>query len=277
MTSPISMKEMLDAGVHFGHQTQRWNPKMKPYIFGSRNKVHIIDLQQTVRLFRRAYEFIVDTVSEGGSVMFVGTKRQAREIIAEEGERSEQFYMTHRWLGGTLTNFRTIKQSVEVYNELVKMAEDDNYRVKTKKEALKKEKLKDKLGRNLIGISKMSKLPTAMFIIDPHKEKIALHEANVLGIPVIALCDTNCDPDGIDFLIPGNDDAIRSIKLFSSKIADACLEGKAIYRENKRSSAGEKKEIGDSVTVGGKKVQVKKMQKSEETFSSDESDAKTEE
>jgi len=235
MAGPISMKELLDSGAHFGHQTHRWNPKMKPYIFGARNGVHIIDLQQTVRLFKKAYEYIVETVAGGEAVLFVGTKRQSQEIIIEEAERAGQYYLTNRWLGGTLTNFRTIKQSVERYNELVKMSEEGNFRVKTKKEALSKEKEKTKLARNLIGIAKMTKHPGALFVVDPHKEQIAVKEANILGIPVIAICDTNCDPDGVDYVIPGNDDAIRAIKLFISRIADACLEGQSKFKEQGRS------------------------------------------
>ncbi len=263
------MKEMLECGVHFGHQTQKWNPKMKPYIFGARNGVHIIDLQQTVRMFREAYQYVLDRVAEGETVLFVGTKRQAADVIREEAERAGMFYVTSRWLGGTLTNFRTIKISVENLNELEKQFESGNYPVRTKKEGMMKDKLRQKLSKNLSGVRKMSKLPGVLFIIDPEKERIAVNEANRLHIPVVAICDSNCDPEGIDFVIPGNDDAIRSIRLFAGKIADACKEGKGLQKD--RGTATKEAGPKDSVVEGrreidGKKVSVKKVvkKKSEE-------------
>lgn len=265
MPGPISMKELLECGVHFGHQTQKWNPKMKPYIFGSRNGVHIIDLQQTVRLFRDAYQFILDRVSQGETVLFVGTKRQAADVIEEEADRAGMYYIKNRWLGGTLTNFRTIKISIENLNELERMAEDGNYPVRTKKEAMMKEKLRQKLLKNLSGIRKMSKLPGVLFVIDPRKERIAIHEANNLHIPVVAVCDTNCAPDGVDMIIPGNDDAIRAIKLFAGKVADACLEGQQLYKELGASRVKEEsKAIESKRDIGGKKVSVKKIQRKKE-------------
>ncbi len=267
MPGPISMKELLECGVHFGHQTARWNPKMKSYIYGARNGVHIIDLQQTVRMFREAYQFVLDRVTEGETVLFVGTKRQAADVIREEAERSGMFYVNNRWLGGTLTNFRTIKISVENLNELEKMHEDGQYPVRTKKEAMMKDKLRLKLGKNLSGVRKMGRLPGILFVIDPHKESIAVAEANKLGIPVVAICDTNCDPDGVDFIIPGNDDAIRSIKLFTGKIADACTEGSVLSKE--RGTAARKEEAAEGTKSGarmidGKKVAVKKARRKDE-------------
>jgi len=249
------MKELLECGVHFGHQTQKWNPKMKPYIFGARNGVHIIDLQQTVRMFREAYDYILDRVADGESVIFVGTKRQAQDVISEEAERCGMYYIKNRWLGGTLTNFNTIKISIENLNELEKMHEEGHYPVRTKKEAMMKDKLRLKLLKNLSGIRKMQKLPGIMFVIDPRKERIAIHEANNLKIPVVAICDSNCAPDGVDFIIPGNDDAIRSIQLFAGKIADACIEGTSL----RKAKAPEKAE--GKRNIGGKKVNVKKVKK----------------
>jgi small subunit ribosomal protein S2 len=254
------MKELLECGVHFGHQTQKWNPKMKPYIFGARNGVHIIDLQQTLRMFRYAYQFIVERVSQGETVLFVGTKRQAADVVAQEAERGGMYYVNNRWLGGTLTNFKTIKISIENLNELERMAAEGNYPVRTKKEAMMKEKLRQKLLKNLAGIRKMTKLPAVMFVIDPHKERIAVHEANRLGIPVVAICDTNCDPEGIDMIIPGNDDAIRAIRLFASKVADACMEGATLYKElGRQEKKDEAKKDEFKRNIGGKKVDVKKV------------------
>ena len=259
MPGPITMKELLEAGVHFGHQTARWNPKMKPYIFGARNGVHIIDLQQTVRLFRDAYQFIVDRVAEGESVLFVGTKRQAADVIKQESERAGMYFVNNRWLGGTMTNFRTIRISIDNLNELEKMFEDGNYPVRTKKEAMMKDKLRQKLSKNLSGIRKMGRLPGVMFVIDPVKERIAVHEANTLGIPVIAVCDTNCDPDGVDYVIPGNDDAIRAIRLFSRKVAEACLEGQALQKDTSPAKAKDGLISDEKRDIGGKKVAVKKV------------------
>ena len=232
--SNVSLREMLEAGVHFGHQTGRWNPKMRPYIFGARNKVHIIDLSQTVRLLDRACDFISGTVSQGRRVLFVGTKKQAQDIVREEAIRAKQFHITNRWLGGTLTNFRTVKTSVDRLKELDRMETDGSFDKFTKKEALILARDQEKLERNIGGIKEMTGLPGAMFVIDPRKEGIAINEANRLGIPVVALTDTNCDPAGIDFVIPGNDDALRSIRLFAGAIADACLEGARRAGTNRR-------------------------------------------
>ncbi len=222
----VSMRQMLEAGLHFGHQTRRWNPKMKPYIYGPRNGIYIINLDKTMRHFRSAYGFVVDLVAKGGTIMFVGTKRQAREIITKEAVRCGMFYINHRWLGGMMTNFQTIKHSVERLKKIETMKEDGSINRFPKKEILMMDKELVKLDRNLGGIKNMRSLPDAIFVIDPKNEEIAVSEARKLGIPVIALTDTNCDPDGIDYLIPGNDDAIRSIKLIASLVADAVLEGK---------------------------------------------------
>jgi len=225
--SAITMKQLLEAGVHFGHQTKRWNPKMKPYIFGARNGIYIIDLQRTVTLARQAFRFVSDAVAKGGTVLFVGTKKQAQDAIREEASRSSMFHVTNRWLGGTLTNFKTIKTGIDRLKTIEKMAEDGTYERLPKKEVASLEREREKLERNLGGIKEMNRLPAALFVIDTKKEYIAVHEANRLGIPVVAVVDTNCDPEGIDYVIPGNDDAIRSIRLFTSKVAEAAIEGKA--------------------------------------------------
>jgi small subunit ribosomal protein S2 len=204
----VTMKELLEAGVHFGHQTRRWNPKMKPYIFGARNGIYIIDLQKTVRMFQEAYQFIVQTTSAGETVLFVGTKPQAADIIKEEAERCGMYYVNHRWLGGMLTNFKTIRLRIERLKELDAMFEDGSIARFPKKEVLKLAREREKLQKNLSGIKNMTHLPGAIFVVDPQKEKIAVAEANRLGIPVVAIVDTNCDPDPIDYPIPGNDDAI---------------------------------------------------------------------
>jgi small subunit ribosomal protein S2 len=222
---PLPLRALLDAGVHFGHQTKRWNPKMRPFIYGARNGVHIIDLDQTTRLFKRAYDFLVDAVGRGGHVLFVGTKRQAQDIVQEEARRSGMYFVTNRWLGGTLTNFRTIKQGLDRLRTLERMKEDGTYDQFVKKEVVKLEKERERLEKYLGGLKGMAAIPQAMFIIDPHQEFIAISEARKLGIPVVAITDTNCDPDLVDFVIPGNDDAIRSIKLIASRVADACVEG----------------------------------------------------
>ncbi len=229
--SHITMKQLLEAGVHFGHQTRRWNPKMKPFIFGERNGIHIIDLQQTIKYFEIAYEFVVNLVAEGGKILFVGTKKQAQETIKEEAQRCGMYYVNYRWLGGTLTNFRTIRQSVEKLKRIESWFEDGTIERFPKKERLKLERLKNKLERNLAGIKDMESLPQALYIVDPVYEEIAVKEARKLGIPIVAIVDTNCDPDLIDYIIPGNDDAIRAVKLITSRIADACLEGLEIYKE----------------------------------------------
>ncbi|MCJ7593955.1 MAG: 30S ribosomal protein S2 [Desulfobacterales bacterium] len=246
MAVSVSMKELLEAGVHFGHQTRRWNPKMKPYIFGARNGIHIIDLQRTVGLFATAYQLIVRTVSEGYPVLFVGTKKQAHDAVVEESERCGMFNVVNRWLGGTLTNFQTIRKSIGRLKELESMINDGSISRYTKKEALMMEKELAKLQKNLGGIKNMDELPGAVFIIDPKKEAIAVKETRNLGIPLVAIADTNCDPDDIDYIIPGNDDAIRAIRLFCSKIADACIEGHNLAEERLRAETetGPEKEEG---------------------------------
>jgi small subunit ribosomal protein S2 len=233
----VTMKEMLEAGVHFGHQTKRWNPKMKPYIFGARNGIYIIDLQKTVRMFRDAYDFIADTVASGKSVLFVGTKKQARESIYEEANRAEQFYVHNRWLGGMLTNFQTVKKSVDRLNYLNTIENDGSINLFPKKERLKLGKERTKLDSTLGGIRSMTKLPGAIFIVDPKNEAIAVREGRRLGIPIVAIVDTNCNPDEIDHAIPGNDDAIRAIRLITSKMADACVEGQARFKERQQAEA----------------------------------------
>jgi small subunit ribosomal protein S2 len=226
----ITMKELLEAGVHFGHQTRRWNPKMKKYIFGKRNGIYIIDLQKTLKLFKEASAFLSDLASEGKTILFVGTKRQAQDAILEEANRCGMFYVNSRWLGGTLTNFSTVRKSIERLKEIETIVGD------TEKEMSKKERAavnreREKLLKNLAGIRDMGGLPDALFVIDPTKEYIAVKEARKLGIPVVAIVDTNCDPEGIDYVIPGNDDAIRAIRLFAQKIADAVLEGYNLAEE----------------------------------------------
>jgi len=243
---PISMRQLLEAGVHFGHQTKRWNPKMRPFIFGARNGIHIIDLQHTVKLFNRAYKFVMDTVAGGNSVLFVGTKKQAQEVIQEEARRSGQFFVTNRWLGGTLTNFKTVKGSIERLRGIEKMAEDGTFERMTKKEVLGLERERVKLEKTLGGIKAMTGLPGAVFIIDPKKEHIAVEEARKLEIPIVAITDTNCDPDLIDYVIPGNDDAIRAIKLFTGKIADAALSGARMGKERAVSSRDRRDESDDA-------------------------------
>ncbi len=219
-----SMKQLLEAGVHFGHQTSRWNPKMKKYIYGARNNIHIIDLQLTVEEIEKAYKFVVETVKQGKSVLFVGTKKQAQEAIAQEAERCGQFYMNTRWLGGTLTNFKTIKSRVERLDKLDNMEKTGQFDLLPKKEVIALKAERDKLQAVLGGIRKMNTLPGVMFVVDPHNEDIAVKEAKNLNIPVVAITDTNCDPDVIDYVIPGNDDAIRAVKLIASIIADAVIE-----------------------------------------------------
>ncbi|HEX8960010.1 MAG TPA: 30S ribosomal protein S2 [Geobacteraceae bacterium] len=223
--SSITMKELLEAGVHFGHQTKRWNPKMKPYIFGARNGIYIIDLQKTVRMFKGAYNFVVDAAKNGETILFVGTKKQAQDSVAEEASRCGMFYVNQRWLGGMLTNFATVKQSIDRLKRLDAMIADGTISAYTKKEALQFDKERAKLEKTLGGIKGMHKLPGALFVIDPKNEEIAVQEAKKLGIPVVAIVDTNCDPDNVDYIIPGNDDAIRAIRLLTSKIADAVVEG----------------------------------------------------
>jgi small subunit ribosomal protein S2 len=228
---PLPIKSLLDAGVHFGHQTKRWNPKMRPFIYGARNGIHIIDLDQTARLFARAYSFVQETVARGGHLLMIGTKRQAQEIVQEEAARSGSFYVVNRWLGGTLTNFRTIKQGLERMRQLERMKEDGTYQSLSKKEVSRLEKERERFEKYVGGLKNMGSLPSAVFIIDPAMETIAVQEAKKLQIPILAITDTNCDPDVIDFPIPGNDDAIRSIKLITSRIADAVVEGSQRRKE----------------------------------------------
>jgi small subunit ribosomal protein S2 len=229
--SGITMKQMLESGLHFGHQTRRWNPKMKPYIFAPRNGIYIINLDKSIKLFKKAYDYVVDGASKGGYILFVGTKRQAQATIKEEAVRSGMFYINHRWLGGTLTNFQTIKKSVDRLKSIEAMQADGSISKFPKKEVLLMEKERIKLERNIGGIKNMRSLPVAVFVIDPNKEQIAVKEANKLNIPVIALADTNCNPDGISYIIPGNDDAIRAIKLITSAIADAVLDGRSQLKD----------------------------------------------
>jgi small subunit ribosomal protein S2 len=221
----ITIKELLEAGVHFGHQTNRWNPKMKRYIFGERNGIYIIDLQQTVQRFETAYNFVRDTVASGESVLFVGTKRQAVDILEEEAKRSQMFFINQRWLGGMLTNFQTIRRSIDKLKKYEATLSEGSGARLTKKELSQMDKERQKLEKTLRGIKNMNSLPGCVFVLDTRVERIAVQEANRLSIPVVAIVDTNCDPDGIDYPIPGNDDAIRSIKLIASRIADACIEG----------------------------------------------------
>jgi small subunit ribosomal protein S2 len=239
------MKLLLEAGVHFGHQTNKWNPKMKQYIFGARNNIYIIDLQQTVAMFQTAYNFVVDTVSQGKEVLFVGTKKQSQEAIKEEAVRCGMPYVNQRWLGGMLTNFFTIKKSIDRLNALTIMFSDESIKAFPKKEITKLQKEKEKLENVLGGIRNMKSHPAAVFIVDPNRERITVNEAKKLKIPLVAIVDTNCDPDDINYVIPGNDDAIRAIKLFASKFADAVLEGKKRFEE--KLNAESNKEAGTVV------------------------------
>jgi small subunit ribosomal protein S2 len=231
--STINMKEFLEAGVHFGHQTRRWNPKMKEYIYGERNGIYIIDLQKTLKLFKDAAKFVSDLAVEGKILLFVGTKRQAQEAIAEEALRCSMYYVNHRWLGGLLTNHTTIQKSIQRLKDLEEMSRDGRYELLPKKEVLKLERERQHLEYNLAGIKEMPGLPDALFVVDSNNEHIAVKEAHKLGIPVVAVVDTNCDPDLVDFVIPGNDDALRSIRLFTSHIADAVVEGRQSAEERR--------------------------------------------
>src|SRR5579859_5711874 len=227
----ITMKELLEAGVHFGHQTRRWNPKMKEYIFGERNGIHIIDLQKTLKMFRDASRFVGELASQGRTVLFVGTKRQAQEAVAEEANRCGMFYVNHRWLGGTLTNWSTLQKSIKRLKTLKAMTEDGRMAQLSKKEAARLDREMKHLKQNLSGVENMTALPDAMFVIDSNAEGIAVREARRMGVPVVSIVDTNCDPDQVDWVIPGNDDALRAIKLFTSKIADSVIEGRALATE----------------------------------------------
>ncbi|HTS12923.1 MAG TPA: 30S ribosomal protein S2 [Candidatus Limnocylindrales bacterium] len=228
----ITMKELLEAGVHFGHQTRRWNPKMKEYIFGERNGIHIIDLQKTLKMFREAARYVADQAGQGRSVLFLGTKRQAQEAIAEEAQRCGMFYVNHRWLGGTLTNWVTLQKSIKRLKLLKSMVEDGRMAALPKKEAARLERELKHLQQNFSGVENMATLPDAMFVIDPNAEVIAVREARRMGIPVVAIVDTNCDPDLVDWVIPGNDDALRAIRLFTSKISDAVLTGRQSFEQS---------------------------------------------
>jgi small subunit ribosomal protein S2 len=245
----ITMKELLEAGVHFGHQTRRWNPKMKEYIFGERNGIHIIDLQKTLKLFREASRFIGELSSSGKTVLFIGTKRQAQESVAEEANRCGMFYVNHRWLGGTLTNWATLQKSIKRLKTLKAMIEDGRMAQLSKKEAARLDRELKHLKQNLSGVENMSALPDAMFVIDSHSEAIAVREARRMGVPVVSIVDTNCDPDQVDWVIPGNDDALRAIKLFTSKISDAVIEGRHAYE---RSQIADQKAATDAAADGEK-------------------------
>jgi len=253
------MKELLEAGVHFGHQVRRWNPKMKEYIFGERNGIYIIDLQKTQRMFREAINFVTNLIAEdrGKTVLFVGTKRQAQDAIREESERCGQYYVNQRWLGGLLTNFQTVQKSIKRLRDLEAMQTDGRYEKLTKKERIKLDRERESLNKNLSGIKTMGRLPDAIFIIDVRKEEIAVAEANRLGIPIVAVVDTNCSPEGIDYVIPGNDDALRAVRLFASRIADSILEGQQIATEGgvaiapaEPGEAGETSEVAEAVEDG---------------------------
>jgi len=228
--SNFTMKQLLEAGVHFGHQTRRWHPKMAPYLFGKRNGIHIIDLQKTLKMANESYEFMRELAAAGGRVLFVGTKRQARDAIREEASRADQFFVNHRWLGGSLTNFSTIQQSVRKMKDLQRQKEEGLFDLLTKKEAMQLEHKLSKLERSLGGIKDMLSLPDCLFVIDIRKEELAIAEARKLGIPVVAVVDSNCDPSNVDYIIPGNDDAIRAVRLFCSKMADAMIEGVEMWR-----------------------------------------------
>jgi small subunit ribosomal protein S2 len=256
----ITIRQLLEAGVHFGHRTDRWNPRMRPYIYGARNGIHIIDLQQTAALFRRAYSFIRSRAADGAPILFVGTKKQAQDVMVAEAQRAGHYFVVSRWLGGTLTNWKTIRQSVDKLRGLERMAEDGTHHKLTKKEVLRMERMRLKLERNLGGIKDMPRLPGAIFVIDPAKEHIAIAEARRLKIPVVAVADTNADPNVVDYVIPGNDDAIRSIKLFCTKIADACIEGTRIGKQRAVAASSADEEAPEMIRVmtggDGPKVEI---------------------
>ena len=246
MAVEITMKELLEAGVHFGHQTRRWNPKMKEFIFGERNGIHIIDLQKTLKMFREASRFVSDLTGQGKTVLFVGTKRQAQEAVAEEAKRCSAFFVNHRWLAGTLTNWATLQKSIKRLKLLKAMIEDGRMEQLSKKERARLEREMKHLQQNLEGIEGMAQLPDAMFVIDSNAEEIAVREARRMGVPVVAVVDTNCDPDLVDWIIPGNDDALRAIKLFTSKISESVIEGHAAYQQ---SQVAEEKVAGEQPLV----------------------------
>ncbi|QQR90122.1 MAG: 30S ribosomal protein S2 [Myxococcales bacterium] len=258
----IELRDLIDAGVHFGHQTRRWNPKMRNFIYGARNGIHIIDLDQTVDRFNKAYRFVTDAVARGGHVLFIGTKRQAVDIIVEESARAHQFHVTGRWLGGTLTNFQTVKRSIERLLELERVLEDGSVSSLTKKELLGLDRERERLEKYLGGIKRMNGLPSALFIIDPNHEHIAVREGRKLGIPIVAVVDTNCDPDLIDYVVPGNDDAIRSIKLIAGKIADACLLGMQRRRSHLQGEGSEGYQVGGQASSGDVPVEFSRSRRS---------------
>ncbi len=251
MAKTLDLKELLESGAHFGHQTHKWNPKMKPYVFGERNGIYVIDLQQTVPMAQKAYDFLKKTAQSGKSVLFVGTKRQASQVVRDAADGCGAFHVTNRWLGGMLTNYKTIALSVDKLRKVEKMKESGDYNLLTKKEQSKIEKEVGKLEKNLGGIKNMRKLPGALFVVDPTTERIAVKEANLLGIPVVAITDTNCDPEGIDFIVPGNDDAIKSITLFTGYFSNAVAEG----------SKGVKKESGAVRDISLEKEILEKYEK----------------
>jgi small subunit ribosomal protein S2 len=263
--SAIAMKDLLEAGVHFGHQTKRWNPKMKEYIFGERNGIYILDLNKTVKLFREAEDHVSTLASEGKTVLFVGTKRQAQDVIAEEAQRCGMYFINQRWLGGLLTNFATIQRSLGRLRDIEAMATDGRYDTLSKKEIARNEKEKRKLLKNLEGIRNMSRLPDAVFIVDTRKEKIAVDEARKLKIPVIGIVDTNCDPDEVDFVIPGNDDALRAIRLFASRIADAVVSGRAMRESRQAEEAAAQAEEAAAADAAARLTRSVRPQRREAT------------
>ena len=265
------MKQLLQAGVHFGHQTTHWNPKMKKYIYGARNGIHIIDLQKTLKMFRETEEFIRKTTAAGKKILFVATKRQAQELVKKEAERCGMYFMNHRWLGGTMTNFSTIRKSIDRLLQLEKMDEEGAFELLHKKEALDKRKDIAKLNKFFGGIKNMRELPHALFIIDTQKERIALAEAKTLGVKTFALVDTNCDPDGIDFPFPGNDDAIRSIKLFATRIADIALEGQEIFQASRKKAENPGEEKPEPPVTSSNKKDVQNEKTNAETDQNSES------
>ncbi len=271
----VSVRDLIEVGAHFGHQTAKWNPKMKPYIHASRNGVYIINLQKTAVRFREALESVRRIASSGQKILFVGTKKQAQEVIKEEATRAGQYYVTERWIGGTLTNFHTIKRSINVMKTLKRMHDEKNYGIRKKKEILTLEKKRGKLETNLLGIQNMAELPGAIFIVDPHREYIAVNEARTLNIPIIAIIDTNCDPDGITHPIPGNDDSMRAIKLYASKVADAILMGQQVREDNIRKIGGSS-EGGSSASKAERKPRGGTVEVTLEKSSSETSEAPSE-
>jgi len=262
MTS-VSMKELLEAGVHFGHQTKRWNPKMKEYIFGERNGIYIVDLQKTLRLFREALKFATQLGAEGKTVLFVGTKRQAQEVVAEEAVRAEMFFVNQRWLGGILTNFVTVQKSIARLRELNAMKTEGGFDELSKKEVSRLEKERKRLEKNLRGIQDMDRLPDAVYVIDSNREEIAVHEARKLRIPVIAIVDTNCDPGKVDHIIPGNDDALRAIKLFTSRLADAIIEGRQMRESLSPEGTGEEADSDDTESASASQTSQEKAERAQ--------------